>query len=469
MGEYKNPFSVDKRNTVFIDANDPRAYSWKLGQTRSRMGREVQVTGQVAKPLTLTKYSPTPPVYYWFSAYNTSAQAQGIGVDNSSNSFIAGKLNASTPYNLFIAKYDQQRTMLWQRRLYNSYSTAAFDISVDTSGNAVTVGLAGNGSTFDTIVAKYDTSGTISWQRSLNTGLSSITDNSYWPKVATDSSDNIYIAGSEATNVFLAKYNSSGTIQWQRKLTSSSFIPQVAVDSSGNPYILCYTSSAVNLIKYDSTGSLQWKIKITKSAENPVPYGRLKVDSSGNIYIGFTRTGGNQHATLVKVNSSGSIVYQKEITATSAYGNSYSIDIDPLDNVYWTGENGSIPFIVKLDSSGNILWQATLSGSSYINKVSDIAADSANVYLTGYNGNTTALSYTFTEKLPVDGSLTGTYAVPTSYGTETFSYTTSTFSLTTTTYTVGTSSLTDSAGTLTDSAGSLTDAATTTTITGLDI
>ena len=63
MSKYKNPLSVDKRNTVFIDSNDPRAQSWKLGQTESRMGREVEIIDQVSIPLTLQKYvPPTPPL-----------------------------------------------------------------------------------------------------------------------------------------------------------------------------------------------------------------------------------------------------------------------------------------------------------------------------------------------------------------------------------------------------------------------
>lgn len=56
MSKYQNPFSVDYRNPVIINSQDPRVQGWKLGQTYSRMGREIEVVDEVSKPLKLDKY-----------------------------------------------------------------------------------------------------------------------------------------------------------------------------------------------------------------------------------------------------------------------------------------------------------------------------------------------------------------------------------------------------------------------------
>ena len=61
-----------------------------------------------------------------------------------------------------------------------------------------------------------------------------------------DSSGNVYIVGRAYLGTYaswrllVAKYNGSGTIQWQRTLDSTSFAEfgyDVAVDPSGNVYI----------------------------------------------------------------------------------------------------------------------------------------------------------------------------------------------------------------------------------------
>ncbi len=73
--------------------------------------------------------------------------------------------------------------------------------------------------------------------------------------VTTDSSGNIYVTGltngeldgntnSGNTDIFLVKYNSSGTKQWTKQLGTSSgdFGEGVTTDSSGNIYVTGYTN-----------------------------------------------------------------------------------------------------------------------------------------------------------------------------------------------------------------------------------
>ena len=123
---------------------------------------------------------------------------------------------------------------------------------------------------------KYNSSGTKQWTKQL--GSSSV-DEGYG--VTTDSLDNIYVTGitygdldgntsSGNGDIFLLKYNSSGTRQWTKQLGTSSFDEGqgVTTDSSDNIYVTGITygnldgntksgNGDIFLVKYDSSGIKQ--------------------------------------------------------------------------------------------------------------------------------------------------------------------------------------------------------------------
>ena len=96
-----------------------------------------------------------------------------------------------------------------------------------------------------------------------------------------DSKNNIYVSGytyggldgntnSGSNDIFLVKYNSSGTKQWTQQLgsTSSDVGFRVSVDSSDNIYVTGYTEGGLDgntnaggmdifVVKYNSSGVKQ--------------------------------------------------------------------------------------------------------------------------------------------------------------------------------------------------------------------
>ena len=98
-------------------------------------------------------------------------------------------------------------------------------------------------------------SGSLTWNR---TGTTSGAEQDIGYALAIDDSGNVYITGQASDGnikCFTAKFNSSGTIQWQRTLDGSTQHDRgtgIAVDSSGNVYIAGFGAwtSGKTVLKY---------------------------------------------------------------------------------------------------------------------------------------------------------------------------------------------------------------------------
>ena len=109
---------------------------------------------------------------------------------------------------------------------------------------------------------------------------------------------------SASEDYFIVKYNSSGTKQWTKQDGNSFGVNAqgVATDSSGNVYVtgrtygLLYgnTYAGMNdlfVVKYNSSGTMQWT-KTYGSNHGDIARGGVATDSSGNAYVaGYTKGG----------------------------------------------------------------------------------------------------------------------------------------------------------------------------------
>jgi hypothetical protein len=380
--------------------------------------------------------SPT----YWLATYYANNSGGGIAIDSAGTAYVVGRRTSGSAVDGVLARVTKKGVQIWQRAYAIGASfTATFDdVAVNsTSGNIYVIGdIDYPSSNTNITIVKYNSSGTIQWQRTLDGA--STNETPY--RIALDSSENVYITGRTPTNLLLvAKYNSSGTIQWQRTLSGGSRaggdLGGIAVDSSSNVYILGAASSGGEFViaKYNTSGTIQWQ-RLLGSGLTATANG-LTVDSSANVYICGSY---NNSIQIAKYDSSGTIQWQRNL-GTSLSGR--AIAVDASSNVYIAGSSGSgTPgsYIAKYNSSGTIQWQRSLTNFTFCQGIA-VNSSGDSVYVSG----TTQPSGTriFFAKFPGDGSATGTYT------------------LNTYNYTYAVSSLTDAATSLTDAAGSLTDAA----------
>lgn len=309
-------------------------------------------------------------------------------------------------------------------------------VALDSYGNAYIAGytyggLDGNSNIggVDLVLVKYDNKGVRQW--TLQTGTAA---NEWFVDIAIDSSDNIYVTGftdgdmGENSNagvrdIFLAKYSSTGVVQWVSQVgtTSGDEGHDVAVDSSGNIYVSGFSTGMLDgnthigghdavLIKFDSTGVKQWTRQIG-STEDEIAFG-VAVDSNGGIYISghtFGEFDGNTNAGqfdvfLVKYNDSGVKQWTRQLGTVENDMSRGPLAVDSSDNIYVAGDtsggldgnvNAGVPdeimgpssdaFLVKYNSSGVKQWTQQFGTPNSETVWSNLSVDgSDNIYLTGH-------------------------------------------------------------------------------------
>jgi hypothetical protein len=303
-------------------------------------------------------------------------QANSVSVDSSGNTVVTGQYtssslniyaangttvtfalgNSDTSTDSFLVKYDSSGTPLWARRIGGTGFQVCNSVTTDSSGNIVVTGYFGSGGT--TIYAANGTTAVFT----------------------------LGIANASA-DLFLVKYDSSGTPLWVAMMTSSGQdnVISVTTDSSGNIIVFgsCQTSpmsiGAANgsfpfqsdngnfLVKYNSSGTPLWCVRIPPVVSI---IGSVTTDSSGNIIV----TGA--------YSANFSITFP--FSTTGLASNAFNI------RLVSTSQDS---FVIKFNSSGTVLWLNRFGGTGTADQARSVCTDSSeNVIVTG-NYNSTSLSF----------------------------------------------------------------------------
>jgi hypothetical protein len=240
----------------------------------------------------------------WAKKIGDGTNSQGytkIFADSSENIYGIGYYyDSGTPtYFGILHKLNSNGGTSFQRRFGRTFSnTPTFIYDGATDGNDIYIcGITSVSSSNWGIIVKANSSGNRTWVASLQGPSSSA--NIRFFAVNYDGSGNVYGAGHyNSSNFLTVKYDSSGTIQWQRILTKSGQTINgnecgVGTDSSGNVFSMWRVNPGSGyyyllLAKYDSSGTLQWTKKISISDDEP-RYPKLKIEND-ILYISFVKS-----------------------------------------------------------------------------------------------------------------------------------------------------------------------------------
>jgi hypothetical protein len=252
----------------------------------------------------------------------------------------------------------------------------------------------------------------------------------------------MYVASTQAAlspaGVVFVKLDSSGNVAWQIGLRNNSVIDgggfesadglngqgEACIDSSGNIIfsimgIKNFQGSGGSkksvIAKYNSSRTLLWQ-KVFSSAtfDSFIFLFPIKTDSSNNLYACFLDFGPGSslfNAVLVKMDPSGNILWQRKLFSNVSV-TSGPITLDANFNIYVSGVTDNKVFFVKYNSSGVLQWQRVISTSSgTISFARHEMNDADNVHIFARFSGSINNKQQLIVSLPQDGSVTGSYLV----------------------------------------------------------
>ena len=270
-------------------AADSSGNVYVTGYTQGNLGGQTNAGGA---DVFIAKYD-TSGAKQWVALLGTSADdaGNGIAADGSGNLYItgytagnlAGQTNAGGK-DIFFAAYDASGNRQWVALLGTAADDVGNGIALGPSGALCAVGVtAGNldgqtnaGAT-DAFLTMFNTSGAKQWTRLFGTSQTDAAN-----AVAFDASGNCYVTGytygnlnslygrmgggaggGSQTNagnddVFIAKYDTSGTNQWAGLLgtPANDSGAAITVDQYGNSYIAGSTGGSLDgITNTDSSGA----------------------------------------------------------------------------------------------------------------------------------------------------------------------------------------------------------------------
>lgn len=347
----------DNGNGVALDASDN---IYLTGSTNSFGG------------VFLLKYTPAGDLSWqkiWRGGFDQSGQS--VNLDNTGNVYVTGFVRDSNGVGpAFLLKFNVLGDLFWQRTWGNSnWGNYTFGKALAlTSLGELYIGgtVAFINNTSKIILLKFNsTSGAPIWAE---TWGSNYGGSNLGKGLAVDSSGNVYVTGVTSsfdlqypngtyniascglgglcTDALLLKFNSTGSLQWQRiwrmntNGNAGDSASGVAVDASGYAYVagttsvgggygcIDCTSGIVTISKFYSNGTLLWQRDWRDSPLGSDISSGIASDSSGRLYItGNVQTYSNLF--LMGLDSSGSLL---SLAAWGGTADAVSVSVDSLGN-----------------------------------------------------------------------------------------------------------------------------------------
>jgi uncharacterized delta-60 repeat protein len=297
--------------------------------------------------------------------------------------------------DIWVLKLDAAGNVIWQKTYGGSNEDYAYSIQQTSDGGFIVAGYtdsfgAGNR---DYCVLKLDAAGNVIWQKTYG--------GSEWDYAHSiqQTSDGGFIVAGETTSfgvgsadIWVLKLDAAGNVIWQKTYGGSNedYAYSIQQTSDGGFIVAGYTrsygagSDDIWVLKLDAAGNVIWQ-KTYGGSGGESAYSIQQTSDGGFIVSGenYYNHGAIYDALILKLDASGNIIWQKTYgNATSQRAGSIQQTLDGGFIVGgWTSSGDFDTWLSKLDATGNLTWQkiygaidtAELNwdGNRYIHQTSD--------------------------------------------------------------------------------------------------
>lgn len=429
MAKHKSPFSVGRRQTVLVASDDPRNKNGgRLENYRSKLGADI-IVKNISSP---KKLQEGTILDYWIQTteYSSIPYYQKI-VSNNLYVWLVESTGTylSTNKSIKISKLRYDGTVVWQKLLTDATSLIPYDAKVDSSGNlyiggsAGSTGIVGNKRYYG-YLCKINNSGAVIWENIADITWDYATGDQHINAIDFDSSGNIYATlvsvyyptgPTSVIQLNVVKYNSSGSNIWYKSISYSGVLWPNSIKVNSNNDIYLVGSDGVNkayIAKIDPNGSISWQKLISNYYMNGYFNVPTEIDSYNNLWIGLeSYDSGYYRPSLIQLDSNGNILFTKCYPGDENGSKIRDFVVDSNNEIYFITDsfNQAVQAgetthsrITKLDNTYTRNWIRSFTSSSSYQYISSIAM-----------GVESLISNTFAtvQKLPKDGTKTGTYTV----------------------------------------------------------
>lgn len=395
---------------VFITTAIAEAQFQPLNQSNSITTRKTTKTTTAKTTSTTTTIKQSPN--FWAKGYVPGKKGDNLYFTTVKQTSDAGYIAAgfdlpSTYYaHAVIFKLDSYGNVQWEKSFAMSGGSpdqVIRSIQQTSDGGYVFAGAtnygeygsscndgSGNGCAW---VVKLDSNGNVQWQKSYigayNSGAFDIKQTSSGGYVVAGVTNN---QSSSTSDAWVAQLNSSGNLQWQRRITAPTFAAAYSVVQSGDGnYLIAgetgyYGSQSVLLVKLDTSGKTLWQKSYGQNYATLVTSIQQTSDNgyilSGTTNYPQSNQPGTDSLLAMKFDSSGNIQWQKQYYGGmlcpfgTCSGNPIlgTAVIQTSDGGYAFGGNigfqksnglvANLGWVLRTDSAGGIEWQRAYGGGT---------------------------------------------------------------------------------------------------------